>query len=154
MKKIVILAFILIIAALILTTCSTQPESTTTQPQPYSNPTEPSDYHIRIELTCTTDWANLQIVNHEHVLSTSVFSVSGDPTKHDADKGGIGLGQPLSSAEGGSQVGITVDYEFAAQASEEELAFLLQKGNINGCLIQIFHLVGDDGCHRDPHEAR
>jgi hypothetical protein len=144
MKKNVIFTFILIIAALLLSTCTTQPQPTTTRPQSTSPPTEPSDYQLRVELTCTTDWANLQIVNNEHVFSTNIVSVSGSPTKQDAGKGGIGLGQSLDSAEAGGEVGIVVDYAIAAQASGEGLAFKLQKGNINGCLVQIFHLVGGD----------
>jgi len=154
MKKIVGLAFTLIIAALILTACSLQPEATPTQaptqppsepePEPSAPPSISGNFHIRIELICTTDWANLQIVNHEHVLSTGIVSVSGDPTKYEATRGGIGLGQTINSSMEGGQVGIIVDYELAAQAGEEDLAFLLEKGNLNGCTVMVYHLVGGD----------
>jgi predicted amidohydrolase YtcJ len=54
------------------------------------------------------------------------------------------LEQPFPSAEQGNTVGITADYEIAAQAGAGLLDFELQKGDINGCIIRMYKVNGQD----------
>jgi predicted amidohydrolase YtcJ len=54
------------------------------------------------------------------------------------------LEQPFPSAEGGQTVGITADYMMAAQAGERPLNFQIQKGDINGCIVRVYSVSGQD----------
>jgi predicted amidohydrolase YtcJ len=72
-----------------------------------------------------------------------MVSVSGNPSLHEASDEGLVLHQPITSAEEGNLVGITVDYEISAMAGERGLAFRLQRGSLNGCTVRIYHFVGE-----------
>ncbi|MGD8455122.1 MAG: amidohydrolase family protein [Anaerolineales bacterium] len=134
---------VLFIFLLIFISACTQ-TSETPHPQSPSTSNQPADYIIRIELTSTTVWADLRVLSEQDIISAELVSVSGEPTYQDASPGGQAIDQPIDDIELGSEVGITVDYRIKAEASENGLAFRLQRDNPNGCTVRIFHVVGEE----------
>jgi predicted amidohydrolase YtcJ len=113
-------------------------------PGTVSTPTQASDYTIRVELASTTVWADLRIQNEQDVISAELVSVSGDPTYQEYSPGGQAIDQPSSEVDAGNEVSITVDYRIKVEASEHGLSFRLQRDNLNGCTVRLYHLVGEE----------
>lgn len=139
-----ILSFIISLLLCCVSSCTPDPTSTPTQPQSSPTTVQPTDYRIRIELTSTSDWANLNILNPEHILSVDLESVSGNPSFYDITAASLVVDQSISAAENGGSVGITVDYVIDPIANEQPLDIQLQRGSLNGCTARIFRLVGED----------
>jgi len=116
----------------------------TDQPPPAPPPTQPSAYTIRVELISTTVWADLKIMNAQDVLSANLVSISGNPTGREASPEGQGIDQSTNAVRDGNEVGITVDYKVKAEASEGGLTFRLQRHALNGCIIRIYQVVGEE----------
>jgi len=126
------------------TSTLTSPSPDLPQPPPTSVTPSPSGSIIRVELISTTVWADLRIANSEDILSAAIVSVSGGPTNREASLGGQGIDQSVSAVLDGGEVGITVDYKVKAEASENELAFKLIRHALNGCIVRIYHVGGDE----------
>lgn len=125
-----------------------QPPTKTETPTAISQITE---YQLRIEFISSSDWATLNVLNPEHILSVERTSISGNPTNTDAAPSILALNQPLDAAENGESVGMTVDYVIDGSASEQRMDFELKSGAINECSVRIYYLVG--GAHQLVHEA-
>lgn len=119
---------------------------TTSIPPTETKPTETDEVlesiWIQIELVTTSDWADLYTLEQEKVLSFEVDSLIGEPTYHYGGADKLTLEQPISEAETGASVGITVNYELAAGVSS--LDFLSQRGGLNENYIRILNLTGDE----------
>jgi predicted amidohydrolase YtcJ len=155
MKKHARLFTILLIVAWLLSGCDpSEPEiAPLTTPVSAATPTSPADptvippqidHRIRVELTHTSVWADLRVQNEQDVISADLVSVSGDPTYQDATPGGQAIDQPISEAESGHEVGITVDYQVKWEGGGDGLAFRLQRDDLNGCTVRIYDLMGAD----------
>jgi len=139
MKKLVLLLTLFILNTTLFAGCT----STDTKADPTEIPPSPN-YHIRVELSSTSVWADLRIQNAQAVISAELVSASAGAVTADASPGGQAIDQPISAAEDGGEVSITVDYEVKAVGSEDGLAFRLQRDSMNGCTVRIFHVVGGE----------
>ncbi|MEK7405329.1 MAG: glycoside hydrolase family 99-like domain-containing protein [Acidobacteriota bacterium] len=102
-------------------------------------------YHrLRIEYTTNSDWTTLDLRNPGGVLTMRRMSVTGQPTRVGTQVERLALNQPLSAAQAGQTVGVTVDYALWAAAVDEPLQFLLQKGSQNGAIVRAFALAGGE----------
>jgi hypothetical protein len=103
-----------------------------------------SFYRVRIEYSTTSDWTTLDLENPTNILSIRTIGISGNPTNAGANIYRLALNQPLSMAEAGNSVGLTVDYAVSPNALNQPLKFLLQKGALNGSVVRVFNVVGAD----------
>lgn len=115
----------------------------TTTPTPLP-PITVSFYRLRIEYSTTSDWTDLILENPAHVLTARLMDVHGDPSNIKALVDHLALDQPLSTAEAGQSVGITVDYALAPEALDRPLQFVLHKGALNGSIVRVFAVVGGE----------
>jgi predicted amidohydrolase YtcJ len=146
--RLLTLSVIAFITSCCLSACSQDTVATSTTTHPVPTPTgtspQPAEYHLRIDFTSTSDWAELTIPDVSYVLSVDLGSVSGTPSYHEATETGLVLQQSLDDAEGGNTIGIVADYQVNAEAGERGLAFQIQKGSLNGCTVRTFRLLGDE----------
>jgi len=138
------LSFILSILLCCISSCTPAPEGTPTEPPSSPPPIQPTRYHLRVEFSCTSDYADFSIYNPEHILSVNLVSISGDPSYYDVTESALVLNQPFDAAKSGGEVGITVDYEIDAMVSEKPLDFKLQSGELNASLVRFFQLIDDE----------
>jgi predicted amidohydrolase YtcJ len=85
----------------------------------------------------------LRIANAQDILSADIVSVSGSPANREVSLEGQGIDQSVSEVLDDGEVGITVEYKVKAEASERELAFKLLRHALNGCIVRIYHVVGE-----------
>jgi len=104
-----------------------------------SAPTAVSFYRLRIDYSTTSDWTTLDIESAANILTLRLMSVKGAPTNADARADRLALNQPLSAAQAGGEVGITVDYALAPEALDQPLNFLLKKGAYKGSVVRFYH---------------
>jgi predicted amidohydrolase YtcJ len=133
-----------LVSACTTDTVSTPTLSPPTPPPPSPIPTQLTNYTLRIEFTSSADWADLKILNPDHILSADLESVRGNPSKYNVTPAGLAIDQSLSAAKNGDIVGLTVDYVLDSTANEQPLYLQLQRGSINECAARIYRLVGDD----------
>jgi hypothetical protein len=107
-------------------------------------PTQAPNIEIRVEFTSSADWADFRILNSGDILSVRVKSLIGSPSWYDVKPEDLAVDQPLSEAESGGTVGLTVDYVIDPAAIGEPLKLQLQRGSINQCAVRIYHLRGED----------
>jgi predicted amidohydrolase YtcJ len=139
MKKLVLLLTLFALNIALFAGCTssdTKADLTKISPSP--------NYHIRVELSSSSVWADLRIQNVQDVISAELISASEGAVTVDASPGGQAIDQPMSVAEDGGEVSVTVDYEVKAVGSEGGLAFRLQRDSLNGCTVRIFHVVGGE----------
>jgi hypothetical protein len=123
-------------------TATARPTATATT-VPTRSPETISFYRLRIEFTTSSDWTTLQWLNPENVLAVRQMGTLGSPTNASASMELLALNQPLSAAEAGGLVGMTVDAAVDPQAMAEPLSFLLQKGALNGSTVRIYAVSGE-----------
>jgi hypothetical protein len=117
---------------------------TTTSTPTTPTPTQTSAYTIRVELISTTVWAEVRITNPQDVLSADLVSVSGRPIHREVSPEGQEVDQSVDAVRDGSEVGIIVDYQVKAEASERGVAFRLERHAINGLIVRIYHVIGEE----------
>lgn len=103
-----------------------------------------SYYRLRVEYSTTSDWTTLKLKNTGGVYTVRLISTRGQPTRAGASLEQLALNQPLSAAQSGETVGMTVDYALAAEAVGQPLSFLLEKGSLNGSIVRVSVLVGEE----------
>ncbi|MEW5872548.1 MAG: endo-1,3-alpha-glucanase family glycosylhydrolase [Chloroflexota bacterium] len=115
-----------------------------TEPVSTPVPEEIRFYHLRIEYSTSSDWSTLEVLNAETILSARLAALEGSPSAYEAQPRHLSLNQTLESAEVGHVVGMSVDYAFAAQAGEQGVDFLLQKGALYGSTVRIYALAAGE----------
>jgi predicted amidohydrolase YtcJ len=115
-----------------------------TKSPPTPPPTQTTDYHLRIEFKSTSGWADLKVLNPDHILSVDLESVIGNPSNYDVTPEGLLVDQPFTAAENGDIVGLIVDYVIDPAAIGQPLNFQLLRGELNGCFARIYRLVGEE----------
>jgi hypothetical protein len=122
------------------------PASPSTGPSPSAKPLASPPvgfYHLRLEFSTTSDWSTLQLLHPESVLAIRLVETSGGPTALEAGLAQLSLNQPLAAAEAVERVGMTVDYALDAAAAGQTLDFRLEKGALNGSVIRLSLVEGD-----------
>ena len=108
MKKVFTLTLLVLI--LFLPGCKTGPTEqvldTTGESQVYI-PQE-GDITLIVELTTTSQWSDLKLVNQDQIRFTEVTSILGTPTYYDLEDGGIYLEQSPENAEEKEEAGLIV----------------------------------------------
>lgn len=125
-------------------TATPRPTNTPTATPTPRPPLTVSFYRLRIEYSTTSDWTDLYLGDPDNILTVRLMGTRGNPAHIAAEISHLALDQPLSAAEAGQSVGMIVDYVLAPAALDQPLAFLLQKGALNGSRVRIVSIVGDD----------
>ena len=129
------------------TPTATPTSEPTRTPAPTPTPLPPlnvSFYRLRVEYSTTSDWTDLHIQNPTGILTMRLMGLDGNPTRVESSLDHLALNQPLEAAEAAESVGMTVDYAIKPEALDQPLTFLLQKGALNGSIVRLYNVVGDD----------
>lgn len=140
------------IVTLTNTTTPTNTATPTTTPTPTPLPTNTplppltvSFYRLRIEYSTTSDWTTLDLDNATNIILTGrLITIAGNPRNFEAGAHHLALNQPLSAAQAGQSVGVTVDYALSPNSLNQPLAFLLQKGALNGSIVRVLNVTGNN----------
>lgn len=100
-------------------------------------------YRLRVELTTSSDWTTLELLNPENVLSVRQLNTVWAPDDTAVEFSTLRLGQSLAAAEASTRVAMTTDYAIAPAALDQPLNFLLQKGALNSSTVRIYNLIGE-----------
>jgi hypothetical protein len=97
-------------------------------------------YHLRVEFTSTSDWAEFRILNSEHILSYRLVSVEGIVERVDTRRADtIGIYQSRANAQAGGLLRVTVDYALSPFVGYEPLRWLLERGSLNRSSLEVFY---------------
>ena len=97
-----------------------------------------SFYRLRLEYTSSSDWTTLTLLTPDHVLAIRQLTILEPPASGSVELTNLSLSQPLSAAETGFLIGLTVDVAVAPQAVDQPLEFLLQKGALNSSTVRVY----------------
>ncbi len=126
----------------------TQPEPTATltlAPSPTSlPPTLVAFYTLELQFSTTSDWSTLVILNPERILALRTLSTQGEADYASASAEYLALGQPLSAANAGKSVGMTVQLALDANGLDEPLEFFLKKGDLKASTVTVSIPDGDE----------
>ena len=103
-----------------------------------------SFYRVRIEYSTTADWTTLDIDDSDNILTVQLMAINGVPSNVQATPRHLSLNQPLDAAKAGQSVGLTMDFALSLKAVNQPLQFLLQKGAINGSVVRVYNVSGND----------
>lgn len=120
------------------------PTHTLPPPTPPPTPVPIAFYHLRIELTTTSDWTTLSLDPAEHLLTARLVNTQGNPTYTDAGTEGIALNQPLDGAEAGESVGLTADLALQASGGETSLRLRIEKGHLGTSQVRVSVLTNGE----------
>ncbi len=98
-------------------------------------------FHLRFELSTTSDWVTLSNANPESILGSRVIAESGVAVNTDTsriDTGQFALTQPIVNAQAEQNVSITVDYAMSASIQSNPPHFALDKGNLNQANLRVY----------------
>ncbi|MGO9121841.1 MAG: endo-1,3-alpha-glucanase family glycosylhydrolase [Desulfomonilaceae bacterium] len=107
-------------------------------------PRRVSFYRLRVQCVSTSNWMRLSVKNPDKILSLRVMSVVGKPNHFRATPLHLALEQSPEAARAEQAIGLTVDFALAANASAQPLRFFLQKGDLNGVTVRIYHVSAKD----------
>lgn len=119
-------------------------------PSPEALPISPTDvtveteYRLRIQITTSSDWTNLEILNSEIVRDAKITAETGSFTNHTAAPDFIAMNQLLDNAFAGKTIMLQVDLLINANAGADKLDMILQKGDIGLATLR-FYRPSDGG---------
>jgi hypothetical protein len=86
------------------------PPAVTLLPSPIPRAADPTgSYRLRLELTTTSDWTTLELLNPESLLTVRQTGTSGGLSGTEAGMTHLVDTQPLESSQGCERVGLTVE---------------------------------------------
>jgi hypothetical protein len=130
-----------------LTNTATPTNTSTPTLLPTNTPLPPltvSFYRLRIEYSTTSDWTTLDLDKATNILTARLITISGNPSNFEAGVYHLALNQPISAAQAGQSVGVTVDYALFPNSLNQPLAFLLKKGALNGSVVRVLNVTGNN----------
>jgi hypothetical protein len=112
---------------------------------PTTTPAAPGAfYHLRLDISTTSDWTTLELLNPEHILTARMIRTEGDPTSADVGVAHIALNQPLEAALKGARVSLTADLALDPAAAGTSLQFLSQKGDVFESAVRVSVVSGGE----------
>jgi len=102
--------------------------------------TTESEYRLRVEISTSSDWTNLEILNSEIVREAKITAAVGTFTNHTAAPDLIAMNQTLENAQAGKTITLGVDLSIQATANADELEMILKKGDIGLATLRFYRL--------------
>jgi glycoprotein endo-alpha-1,2-mannosidase len=105
--------------------------------------TWPESIRVRIQITTTSDWTTLNIVNGGAWLRPEMISSSPGSTFVGMEAGDrLALMQPLADAERGTQVQMTWDLFLSGLDPAGSLTLAIERGSIGKTTVTIYNYLG------------
>jgi hypothetical protein len=107
-------------------------------PMPSTAGNREAEYRLRVEISTSSDWTNLEILNPEVVRDASIAAAHGAFTNHTAAPELIAMNQALANAEAGKTITLQVELRIDAAANADALDMILQKGDIGVATLKFY----------------
>lgn len=101
-------------------------------------------YHLRVEYSCTSDWATLQFLAPERFLTSRLVAVAGSPQTATATPAYFEIYRPLEQLAVEPIVSMTVDLALAPADLEHPIVFVSRHGSVGGSAIHVYYLDGTE----------
>ena len=101
-------------------------------------------YHLRVEYSCTSDWATLQFLAPERFLTSRLVAVTGSPQTATATPAYFEIYRPLEQLAVEPVVSMTVDLALAPADLEHPLVIVSRHGGIGGSDVYVYYLDGTE----------
>ena len=117
---------------------------TATIPTPIASPTPSTagnsgaDHRLRVEISTSSDWTNLEILNPDAVRDARITSTDGVFTNHTAAPELVAMNQTLANAAAGKTITLQVELRIDAGASADKLDMVLGKGDIGVATLRFY----------------
>ena len=108
---------------------------------PSTSPME-SEYRMKVDISTSSDWTNLEILNSEVVKDAKITITDGEFTNHTAAPNLIAMNQTLANAKAGKIVRLQVGLWIDANAKADKLDMVLQKGDIGLVILKFYKQTG------------
>ena len=95
-------------------------------------------FPLRIEISTSSDWTNLEIQNSYIVSDARIAATEGVFTNHTAAPDLVAMNQTLANAEAGKTITLQVELRVDAAANADALDMILQKGDIGVATLRFF----------------
>jgi hypothetical protein len=105
------------------------------------SPLQVSFYHIRIQYTSTSDWAEVEFLNTERILTARVMSVDGNPTTAQYSPPFLRLNRPLDTLDTEPGVAMTLDMAITPTNLDQPIAFRSKHGAIGGSGLLVYNIL-------------
>jgi hypothetical protein len=106
--------------------------------------TWPSTYRARIQMTTTSDWTTLNVVNGGAWNRPERVSASASATTAGMEAGDrFLLTQSLADANAGKEVEMTWDILLTGLVAGQDLILQIDRGNIGKTQVMIFNYLGE-----------
>jgi hypothetical protein len=99
---------------------------------------------LRLEISTSSDWTNLEIQNSDIVSDARIAATEGVFTNHTAAPELVAMNQTLANAEAGKTITLQVELRVDAAANADALDMILQKGDIGVATLR-FYRESDGG---------
>ncbi|MEO5921522.1 MAG: amidohydrolase family protein [Pseudolysinimonas sp.] len=114
------------------------PRSGVTAVAPVSDPVR-----IQVQVTTTSDWATLSLIDGGTIGDPRVVSVSAEATNQGAKDDLVFINQPIARAESGASVQITVEAYLSDAQTDGQLQFVVESGAIGDTTVTMFNYLQD-----------
>ena len=104
-------------------------------------PTPAVQVTIRVRITTTADWTNLNLLSGGQLLWTRLVSTKPEGITTSADQMPIGLNQPLANARSGRQIEMVVDLNLKDVKAGKPLTFEIQRGSIGKTTVTLMKMT-------------
>ncbi len=106
-------------------------------------PTPAGIYHLRLQITSTSDWTVLDLKSGGTLVNARLVSVSPEAVNLGANGNRFAVGQPISRANSGASIELVVDADLSNVHAGTPLEFALEKGAIGDTTIKLLDVVRD-----------
>ncbi|HOJ00054.1 MAG TPA: alpha-amylase family glycosyl hydrolase [Anaerolineaceae bacterium] len=101
-----------------------------------------SNQKLRIRLLTTSDWTIFNLISGATWVTKELISTSPEATTAKIEQNQFTLDQPIDSAEAGKGVEMTVELLLSPLATENELVFEIERGDIGYTQVEFFGFSG------------
>ncbi|MEW6586243.1 MAG: endo-1,3-alpha-glucanase family glycosylhydrolase, partial [Nitrospirota bacterium] len=106
-------------------------------------PVEISYYHLRFVYSSTSDWADIEFLEPQRLVSVRVLSIVGTPQTANADLPFFRLYRPVSDLYQEPEVSMSVDVAILPEDVAEPLEVQSQHGAIGGSGLEVYYVAED-----------
>jgi hypothetical protein len=106
-------------------------------------PTPVGTYHIRIQITTSSDWATLDLKSGGTLSNPGLVSLSPEAINLGANGNHFSIGQPIARASSGAKVDLVLDAYLSGLQAGVPLEFDIESGAIGYTTIKLFNYVQD-----------
>ena len=103
----------------------------------------PATYRVRIELTTTSDWTNLSLIQGGAWMHPDVISASQSTDQSELENGRIILTQSYARGEAGNQIQMVIDMILTGLDPNGKITFQIQRGDFGSTQVKIYNYLNE-----------